>query len=235
MLNYLKFLSTTYTINFIDNYIYFLICIILLYSLVKVAKYIKLIDYPNDRSSHSSPTPSGGGIALVLIILLANWELAVNCPSFFWGGLLIAVIGLIDDIKPLPVAPRLIAQMLVVGFAIAMLPANYPVMGLPNWFLKIILFFSGVWFINVYNFMDGIDGLAGGYASAAAVGFLFCIENTITVEAWNLDIYKGLIYITIPIVIFNWHPAKIFMGDIGSTFIGFSFFCLGLRGLIFGN
>jgi Fuc2NAc and GlcNAc transferase len=235
MLEYIKFLINIYTNIFINNFIYFYICVILLYILTKISKYLKLIDYPNSRSSHLNPTPSGGGIALVLIILAANIELAKSCPEFFWGGFVIALIGLIDDIKPLPVAPRLITQMLVVGYTVIMLTVKNPIMGIPMPFVKLVLFFAGVWFINIYNFMDGIDGLAGGYASAAAIGFLYCIKNTIIVEQWNIDIYYSLLFITIPFLIFNWHPAKIFMGDIGSTFIGFLFFCLGVRGLIYGN
>jgi Fuc2NAc and GlcNAc transferase len=174
-------------------------------------------------------------LALVLIILLSNIELAKSVPEFFWGGLLIAAVGLTDDIRPLPVLPRLVAQFLVVGFAVFMLPIHEAVLNIPLVLFKIILFFAGVWFINIFNFMDGIDGLAGGYASAAAVGFVFCIQNTITVEQWNLEVYNILVFVTIPFIIFNWHPAKIFMGDIGSTFIGFCFFCLGLQGLLFGN
>jgi Fuc2NAc and GlcNAc transferase len=83
--------------------------------------------------------------------------------------------------------------------------------------------------------MDGIDGLAGGYANAASVGLLYSITNVLNIESWNIDIYKQIIYLTIPFLIFNWSPAKIFLGDIGSTFLGFTFFSLGARGLIHGN
>jgi Fuc2NAc and GlcNAc transferase len=115
------------------------------------------------------------------------------------------------------------------------LPLEYPIRFIPISIFKFIIFISGVWFINIYNFMDGIDGLAGGYANAAALGFLFCIKDTIIVEAWNIDIYSQLIYVTLPFLVFNWNPAKIFMGDTGSTFIGFTFFSLGARALIYGN
>jgi Fuc2NAc and GlcNAc transferase len=83
--------------------------------------------------------------------------------------------------------------------------------------------------------MDGIDGLAGGYANVAAVGFLFCLRTTVRVEPWSMEIYTQLVYITMPFLIFNWSPAKIFMGDTGSTFLGFLFFSLGIRGLLYGN
>jgi Fuc2NAc and GlcNAc transferase len=181
-------------------------------------------------------TPSGGGLAIVLIILASNYKYIDVCPEFFIGGFLIAIIGLVDDIKPLPVMPRILSQMMVTGAMVFMLPTDAPIIGIPIWIIKIILFFAGIWFINVYNFMDGIDGLAGGYANVAALGFLFCINNSnITVEPWNLIIYKQIIYTTMAFLIYNWSPAKIFMGDTGSTFLGFAFFSLGVRALIYGN
>jgi Fuc2NAc and GlcNAc transferase len=235
MLEYFKFITQIFTYLFYKNYLYFFICVVGLCLLTKTAKYIGLIDNPTERSSHTKPTPSGGGLVLVLIILISNINLVKVCPEFFFGGLLIAGISFIDDIKPVPARYRLIIQILVVGAMVIFLPLQNPIRFIPIVVFKIIIFFSGVWFINIYNFMDGIDGLAGGYATAAAIGFLYCIQNTIIVENWNINIYLQLIYVTLPFLVFNWYPAKIFMGDTGSTFIGFAFFCLGARALIFGN
>jgi Fuc2NAc and GlcNAc transferase len=133
------------------------------------------------------------------------------------------------------VLPRLIAQLAVTGSLIFLLPAKAPILGVPIWAIKAVLILAGVWFINVYNFMDGIDGLAGGYANAACIGFLFCIHNNLRVEAWNYEVYRQLFYVTLAFLVFNWSPAKIFMGDTGSTFLGFVFFSLGARSLISGN
>jgi Fuc2NAc and GlcNAc transferase len=235
MLHYFEHLANIYVFSFYKNYVYFISCVIILFVLTKTAKYTGLLDVPNTRSSHKDPTPNGGGLALVIIILAANLDLVKVCPEFFFGCLLISTVGLIDDIKPLPVLPRLLAQVLSVGLAVILLPSTAPIIGIPIGIIKVILFFSGVWFINIYNFMDGIDGLAGGYANVAAVGFLFCLRTTVQVEPWSMEIYTQLVYITIPFLIFNWNPAKIFMGDTGSTFLGFLFFCLGIRGLQFGN
>jgi Fuc2NAc and GlcNAc transferase len=234
---YIFYLINIYILNFNKYFLYFFICTILLFTIKKTAKYIGLIDIPNSRSSHQKPTPSGGGIALASIILLANFNAYKLCPEFFIGGIIISVVGLMDDIKSLPVLPRLLTQFFVVILIIIFLPAYNPVKGIPIIIVKVVLVFSGVWFINLYNFMDGIDGLAGGYANAASVGFLFCISKitSLNVEEWNVEIYKQLIYITIPFLIYNWSPAKIFLGDIGSTFLGFTFFSLGARGLIYGN
>ncbi|MDR2351635.1 MAG: hypothetical protein LBF22_00465 [Deltaproteobacteria bacterium] len=181
------------------------------------------------------PTPVGGGIAIALIILFANIKSFFSCPEFFIGAFIISFIGLLDDRKPLPVLPRIIGQFLVIGAMVVLLPIKAPIQGIPVFIVKPILFFAGVWFINVYNFMDGIDGLAGGYANAACIGFLFCIKDLLQVETWNINIYNQLIYVTLGFLIFNWSPAKIFMGDTGSTFLGFTFFSLGIRALIYGN
>ncbi|MDR2351797.1 MAG: glycosyl transferase, partial [Deltaproteobacteria bacterium] len=112
------------------------------------------MDIPNNRSFHLVPTPVGGGIAIVLIILISNLKHFFDCPEFFIGAFLISSIGLLDDRKPLPVLPRIIGQFLVVGFMVILLPIKAPIQGIPVFIIKPILFFAGVWFINVYNFMD---------------------------------------------------------------------------------
>jgi Fuc2NAc and GlcNAc transferase len=235
MSDYLIYLYEVYIRNFTDYYIYFFLSVIILHLLTKIAKYVGLVDIPVERSLHTKPTPRGGGIALVLVIILANLNILKICPEFILSGLLIAIIGLKDDIKPMRALPKLITQFIVVALIIFLLPIQNPIKGIPVYLIKIILFFSGVWFINIYNFMDGIDGLAGGYTNTAAVGFLFCIKGNLLVEDWNIIIYTQLIYISLSFLIFNWYPAKIFMGDTGSTFIGFTFFSLGCRGLLYGN
>jgi Fuc2NAc and GlcNAc transferase len=236
MESYLLFLLQTYVIDFIKYYQYFFSCVIILFVIVRFSKNLRLVDIPNNRSFHQTPTPSGGGLAIVSIILCANYADVIEiCPEFIVGGFLLALVGLVDDIKPLPVLPRLVSQMIVTGCIVFFLPVNAAVMGIPMILVKAVLFVAGVWFINIYNFMDGIDGLAGGYGNAAAVGFLFCIQGTLQVEDWNLEIYREIIYLTMAFLIFNWSPAKIFMGDTGSTFLGYAFFSLGVRGLIHGN
>jgi Fuc2NAc and GlcNAc transferase len=235
MFEYFTFLQQIYILNFVKYFGYFISCTILLSIICKSAGFLGLVAIPNNRSFHSNPTPVGGGLAIALIILLSNYEYYEQCPEFFIGAFVITLMGLIDDRVPLAVAPRLICQCLAVGAMVVLLPIAAPIKGVPVWIIKPILFVAGVWFINVYNFMDGIDGLAGGYANAAAVGFLFCIKDILTVEVWNIQIYNQIIYITLAFLIFNWSPAKIFMGDTGSTFLGFTFFSLGIRALIYGN
>jgi Fuc2NAc and GlcNAc transferase len=235
MLEYLTFLNTVYIVNFIKYFGYFFSCALLLFIICRSARLLGLIDIPNTRSFHFEPTPVGGGIAIAAIIILTNYRYFNKCPEFFIGAIIISSIGLIDDKVQLPVLPRIICQFLTVGAMVVLLPIGAPIKGIPIWIIKPILFVSGVWFINVYNFMDGIDGLAGGYANVASVGFLFCIKDLLKVEGWNIEIYNQIIYVTLAFLIFNWTPAKIFMGDCGSTFLGFTFFSLGIRGIMYGN
>ncbi|MDR1080535.1 MAG: glycosyltransferase family 4 protein [Deltaproteobacteria bacterium] len=225
----------SYIVDFSANFGYFFACAVLLRVIMELNRTVGLMDVPNDRSSHIRPTPSGGGLAIALIVLVANWKVIDVCPEFLAGGLLLAAVGLADDIRKLPVLPRLVTQAVTIGSAILLLPTSAPIMGVPAWAIKAVLFPAGVWFVNVYNFMDGIDGLAGGYANAAALGFLLCIQAGLKVEGWNVDVYRQIFYITMAFLIFNWSPAKIFMGDTGSTFLGFVFFVLGARSLILGN
>ncbi|MDR1313780.1 MAG: glycosyltransferase family 4 protein [Deltaproteobacteria bacterium] len=235
MSEYIDFLFKRYVVDFSANFGYFLACAVLLRTIMEINRSVGLVDVPNSRSSHSQPTPSGGGAAIVLIVLAANWKVFFTSPEFLIGGLILAVVGLMDDIKKLPVLPRLLTQLAVTSAVVVLLPAKAPIMGVPIWAIKAVLIPAGVWFINVYNFMDGLDGLAVGYANAASLGFLYCIEGGLLVESWNEDVYRQLFYITMAFLIFNWSPAKIFMGDIGSTFLGFVFFALGARSLLHGN
>lgn len=235
MPEYFEFLIQTYIVNFVQYFGSFFATVIVLFTLSKCAKYIGLVDIPNNRSFHMVPTPVGGGIAIVLVILILNLKYFKVCPEFFVGALLISATGLIDDRRPLPVLPRIIVQCLTVGAMVVLLPISAPIKGIPVAVLKPVLFVAGVWFINIYNFMDGIDGLAGGYANAASCGFLFCINGLLHVEPWNASVYTHIIYVTLAFLIFNWSPAKIFMGDTGSTFLGFAFFSLGVRALMYGN
>jgi Fuc2NAc and GlcNAc transferase len=232
---YIDFVFKTYVVDFSANFGYFLACAVLLRAIMEFNRHLGLMDVPTSRSSHCLPTPSGGGLAIVAIVLAANWKVFAVCPEFLIGGLAIASVGLVDDMRKLPVLPRLLTQIAVTGAVVFLLPTKAPIMGVPIWAIKGILIPAGVWFINVYNFMDGIDGLAGGYANAASLGFLFCILGNVSVETWNADVYRQILYVTMAFLIFNWSPAKIFMGDTGSTFLGFAFFSLGARSLIHGN
>jgi len=188
-----------------------------------------LLDLPNDRSSHSVPTPRGGGLAVLFVFLTALILLAafgdVPKPQATWlFALTLALGGLswVDDLRGLSPFLRLGGHVVGIGLAMALGLIDGPVFGglLPPLFDKIAAAFLWVWFINLFNFMDGIDGIAGVETASVAIG--------VAALAVLLGVGDGLHYIALGLagaalgfLIWNWHPAKIFLGDVGSVPIGF--------------
>lgn len=200
----------------------------------------KLLDIPNDRSSHTAPTPRGGGLAIVIVVLIGLPLLAWAIGNFEWKavavyaalGALIAALGWVDDRRSLSARARLIAQMVVAVFAVAGLgyfaEARLPLIGIMHlgWLGIPLTFLWIVGLTNAYNFMDGIDGLAAGQAVVA--GLLWAIAGW--GDAFTLTAALGLIVAAAALGFLphNWPPARIFMGDVASGFLGFSFAVLPL-------
>lgn len=198
------------------------------------------IDIPNDRSSHSAPTPRGGGLPIVAAVLtgvtaLAIWRDVLSPLTLFtWlgAGVIVATIGWMDDRRSLSPRLRLLAHiaaaLLTILGAGAFGEVRLPFVG------SVVLGWVGVpltllWIVgltNAYNFMDGIDGLAAGQA---VVGGIFW-----TIIGWQTDIeliiWAGILIssASFGFLLHNWPPAQIFMGDVASGFLGFSFASLGL-------
>jgi UDP-N-acetylmuramyl pentapeptide phosphotransferase/UDP-N-acetylglucosamine-1-phosphate transferase len=188
-----------------------------------------ILDHPNERSSHAVPTPHGGGLA-VIAVLTAAWvgtglgapggpaEILVVCAAA--AGL--AVLSWLDDLRDLPVLGRLIGQGAAVAVALAVMPERAPYMGglLPP---ALDLLFAGllwVWFINLFNFMDGIDGIAATETACIGVGI------AVVAVIAGLD-HRSLLYgltaaaAVLGFLYWNWHPARLFLGDVGSVPLGF--------------
>ena len=206
---------------------------------LRAARRAQIIDIPNDRSSHSVPTPRGGGIVIVVGVTLAGAGalLAAGGPGAAWawvlGGLFVAAFSFLDDFRPLPAGVRLALQALVAAVLLAAFGHGWPSLDLPGlpalgWglFGWILLFFWVLGLTNVYNFMDGIDGIAGIQGVAASLGWLALGV------VWNdpLLLWAGLAVAATctGFLVFNWSPAKIFMGDVGSAYLGFTFAVLPL-------
>lgn len=201
--------------------------------LKKYAISKELIDVPNPRSSHHKATPKGGGLAIVItflagtIFLSTKFILSQNMlVGILGGGILIALIGWWDDHGHVAVWLRL-AVHLVVAIWVLGLSGGMPSIdiGGVSWNLGWIGYISGVlllvWFINLYNFMDGIDGLAAVEAIfvAGVSGILLTASGAYTL-GWVLWILTAA---TAGFLFWNWPPARIFMGDVGSGFLGFIF------------
>lgn len=159
----------------------------------------RLLDTPNSRSSHQVPTPRGGGLAFVVIgsivHVLSTTEVTRWIPILC---LPLAFVGLIDDRKDIPAIWRYMVQIITAVFLVAI--GNFDT-GL---FLVALMTFALTAIINFTNFLDGLDGLVAGCGVLLMAAF----------SAWGLS---GAIF---GFLLWNWSPAKVFMGDVGSTFIG---------------
>lgn len=206
------------------------------------AETLRLVQAPNRRSSHTQPTPNGGGLGFVVagslagvgLMLFSGWPL-----GWFLLGLaaLLSAVGLRDDIQHLPARVRFGVQVAVCTgllFALGDLPSisfgTELEFEVSCWVLSGLLLLAGVWWINLFNFMDGIDGIAGAQAG-------FMLLGGAALAAWaNADVISDPVWMlmlcvaaaTVGFLLLNWPPAKIFMGDVGSTWLAFMVFALAL-------
>lgn len=190
----------------------------------------RLMDVPNERSSHSAPTPRGGGVAIVVSFLLGvllSWYLGLlggmQVLGFLGAGGLVALVGFIDDHQHIPARWRLLghfAASAALLWALGGLPA-LPFAG-TNWNLgllgNLLALFYLVWLLNLYNFMDGIDAIASLEAVTVCMGALLCCWLAGELAVGWLPLLLSAA--TLGFLLWNYPPAKIFMGDAGSGFLG---------------
>ena len=198
----------------------FLILGALSYTYLKLAVKFKIIDKPNERSSHTKSTIRGGGIlftiAIIFFFLLNNFQY----PYFFSGVIVISIISFLDDIYTLSSKIRFPFQFIAIYLVL------YEV-GLPldPIYLYIFYFATGVGVINMFNFMDGINGITGFYSLSVILGLFLINMNEQIVNA------ELMMYVFISILIFGFYnfrkKALFFAGDIGSISIGMLIFFIG--------
>ena len=183
---------------------------------------------PNARSSHTKPTPQGGGIAVVAAALASIWLGAALVPglagppliALTLAALLLALVGAVDDLRGLGAAPRLAAQILAVGVVIAALPGEFRVTAqLPWWFERTLLVFGGVWFVNLVNFMDGIDWMTVAEVVPVTAGITL-LGLVAGAPPLVVLVALGLLGAIIGFAPFNRPVARLFLGDVGSLPIG---------------
>jgi Fuc2NAc and GlcNAc transferase len=197
-----------------------------------------MLDIPNERSSHKIPTPRNGGIAIAIAFLLGMLWLAMNhiislrlALALLNGGIFVAGIGYLDDRKPVSAKSRSIVHFIAAAIALYFL-GGFPSLIVGSWQINLgwfgfILAAIGiVWLINLYNFMDGIDGLAGSEA--------IFVSLTMGILLWTHGVH-GIAWLCFFLVasvagflFWNWPPAKLFLGDVGSGLLGFIFAVLAL-------
>src|SRR5260370_21918775 len=188
-----------------------------------------VLDRPNERSSHAMPTPRGGGVAVIAAIVLAWLALAglglpprASSPILF-GAVLLAAVSWLDDLRGLPPAARLLAQWVAGALAFLTQPSAGPVFQgwLPGWLDAIGTLLIWVWFVNLFNFMDGIDGLAGSEAAAIGLGLLLFASVGVGHDPGPAALGAAIAAAAIGFLVWNWAPARIFLGDVGSVPLGY--------------
>ena len=218
---------------------------------IRNAQKWQLMDKPNHRSSHVRPTPGGGGVGVVLagvltglcLVWFSGWAWILGATVIAMS-IVLAAVGLIDDMRPMRASYRLGVQLFVSGailFAMGGVPEferfmGGNIMGANNFgrmFMYPLLLLVILWWINLFNFMDGIDGLAGSQAVfmlLSGAGLLAWLNPFVTAHPmwlWMLCISAAVV----GFLLLNWAPAKIFMGDVGSIYLALMILSLALMSI----
>ena len=188
----------------------------------------RLEDIPNQRSLHKNPVPRVGGIGLLagfLTAWLITWQVWLLPISA--GVVLLMIVSFIDDLRGISPVLRLLVHGIVAGYFVLLIVPFHS-----GAFLSLLLVIAVIWMTNLYNFMDGADGIAGGMT-------FFGFGSYALVAAFHGDIIFSIlngcvVASAFSFLIFNFHPARIFMGDSGSIPLGFLASAFGLLGWING-
>jgi UDP-N-acetylmuramyl pentapeptide phosphotransferase/UDP-N-acetylglucosamine-1-phosphate transferase len=188
-----------------------------------------ILDTPNHRSSHAVPTPRGGGLAVTPVLLLAwlgigvasdaGWPLGVALAA----SLALTALSWLDDLRGLSAGVRFGAQAAAVAAGLLALPADAVVFQglLPPLADRLLAGFAWLWFVNLFNFMDGIDGISGVEMGGLGLGALLCAAFAAGAAPLLGLCGAALAGAGLGFLLLNWHPAKIFLGDVGSVPVGY--------------
>jgi UDP-N-acetylmuramyl pentapeptide phosphotransferase/UDP-N-acetylglucosamine-1-phosphate transferase len=204
-----------------------------------------ILDHPNERSSHAMPTPRGGGIAVVAV-LIPSWILlhrfdAGGGGMSLWlaiaGIVALATLSWLDDLYSLSAGLRIVCHGLVVAVVLASLPPGDLVFQglLPPLADHVAAGILWLWFINLLNFMEGIDGISGVEAISIGLGLalLAAVSGDLALRA-DTPFALALAGTALGFLVWNWHPARLFLGDVGSVPLGFALGWLLLHAAVAG-
>jgi len=222
----------------------FIVTVFITFTFRSFAKKLGLVAPPNNRSSHKHPIPSGGGIIITLSYVLClfcillfdeyiNHEILL---SIIIGAIFATIFGFVDDLVDIRTESKLVFQIFLGGWILYLFAKGLQVKlgildGYSFWLFVVVCLFFLVWFLNAFNFMDGIDGMlaSGSLLIALSSGLII-----LTLKGANENTF--LLFLLIPIcfgfLLFNFPPASIFMGDSGSLFLGYLIACLVLKTIV---
>ena len=197
--------------------IIFVILLVLEITYFKIADKCNIIDKPNERSSHSTIVLRGGGIIFMMGLWIWAAFYGFGYPWFLAAVTLIAGVSFVDDIRSLPDSVRLVAQFVAMGLMFYQLDMLHWEM----WWVVILALIVSVGATNIINFMDGINGITGGYALASLIPIYILNKEMGVVEE---SLVVTVIFADVVFCLFNFRPkgkAKCFAGDVGSIGIAF--------------
>jgi UDP-N-acetylmuramyl pentapeptide phosphotransferase/UDP-N-acetylglucosamine-1-phosphate transferase len=183
---------------------------------------------PNARSSHATPTPQGAGLAVIAATLLVV-STAILLDAAPWSPMLslvfaatigIAAVGAVDDVRPIPVLQRLALQALAVATVLLAIPTDVQIVpGCPVWIERLVLMLAGLWFVNLVNFMDGLDWMTVAEVVPVSAGLI--VLGIVDALPWQATLVAAALGgATLGFAPFNRPVAKVFLGDVGSLPIG---------------
>jgi len=187
-----------------------------------------ILDRPVARSSHDTPVPRGAGLALVPVVVAGALVLAAIGKTPPGTGMILTAVACLallfwrDDRHGLPIAVRLAAQAAAVLAGLAVLP-QVPVFqgALPLLLDRAAAGLLWLWFVNLYNFMDGIDGITGGETASLGIGIALVVARAGDGIDGTAAVALVAAFAAIGFLRWNWHPARIFLGDVGSVPLGY--------------
>ncbi|MGH8687182.1 MAG: MraY family glycosyltransferase [Burkholderiales bacterium] len=180
------------------------------------------LDHPNERSLHEAPVPRTGGIAVALGIGAACALARLGLPAVLGAAAALAVISFADDLVGLPTLARLVLHLAAAAVAVALELSSGGALAFVFFVLAL------AWSANLYNFMDGSDGLAGGMA---VIGFgTYALASYVAGDVRLALLSASIAAAAGGFLVLNWHPARLFLGDVGSVPLGFLASALGIAG-----
>ena len=196
----------------------------------RFAQARSLLDIPNERSSHSTPTPRGGGVAIVVVVLAGiltgaagGWIRDTIALALVPSGAAVALVSWLDDRRGVPQSIRFLVHLAAAAWVVYCFGPVDIHLGLLG---PIVTVLGIAWMANLFNFMDGIDGLAAGEAiTVGLAAMVLCWRAEDLEPTWLAALVAMAAAGFLP---WNWHPARIFLGDVGSVFLGFILASLGV-------
>jgi Fuc2NAc and GlcNAc transferase len=225
------YLNNTTILQYLIIFLLLLLTIVFIQIYNKVAIYFNILANPNFRTLHEISTPRGGGVvfSLIFVFSISAFEVYSNSYGLIFyifglGGFLSTMFGFIDDIYNIRAKFKLLIQLFLGAWTLYWLNLDglFESIWVPQFIVIPLMLLFMVWVINAYNFIDGIDGMA----ASGAIFISLTLAVLLTVNSGSLALTYIFILLAVTVsgfIIFNWPPAKIFMGDAGSVFLGYIF------------